>query len=90
MIQHGPAVDGVEASEVAESPLPEVPPAVVGEIFGCDASLCRDDRAEGSGVVAADTVEVDAEDEAAVGGSQNEAPRKLRAASMKPKSFGVT
>ena len=63
--------------------------AVVGEIFGCDASLCRDDRAEGSGVVAADTVEVDAEDEAAVGGSQNEAPRKLRAASMKPKSFGV-
>ena len=40
-------------------------------------------------VVRAHTIEIDAENEPAVGATQNEAPTKPRAASMKPKSFGV-
>ncbi len=89
MFEHGAAMHRVEATEVGEAPLGEVPPALLGQRRGVDAALGRDDRAEGTRVVGADAVEVDPEDEPAIATAQNDTPRKFSAASMKRKSFGV-
>jgi hypothetical protein len=89
MFEHGAAMDRVEAAEIGETPLGEVPPSLFGERAGFDATFGRDDRAERTRVVGADAVEVDPEDEAAIPTAQNDTPRKSSAASMKWKSFGV-
>src|SRR5581483_10631490 len=86
VLEHGAAVHGVEAAEVVEAPLGEVPPALVGQLVGGDATFVGDDLAERGGVVAAHAVEVDPEDERRL---QKPAPMKSSAASMNPKSFGV-
>jgi hypothetical protein len=89
VFEHGAAMDRVEAAEVGEPPLGEIPPPFLGQRSGVDAALGRDDRAERTGVVGADAVEVDPEDEPAIPTAQNDTPKKSSAASMKRKSFGV-
>jgi hypothetical protein len=81
VLQDRSLVDAAEVGLVADAPLREVPVLAGRQVLHRHAEVVGDDRGEGRGEVAADAVEVDAED--------HRARRNPRAASMNAKDLGV-